>query len=252
MPLDYRTAHPFLDISYAQNPFDDEGSSVKADNFIDQSSMDSSLELSPQMADSRRESLAVGPPLFSPKTEDWQSVDMQSVPSNNPFTEPPSHDAFLRQNETQVSTAFGRHSWPIHHASAAGSENVLQYFDDMTTYDPRAALFPRPFQDPASLANPCNIFGSLGSDDQSVPSTPQKDWVAAQQAGKKMRPGSPAIRSFNDLRRGDGIRKKNARFEIPPERNLTNIDQIIAQSTDEQEIKELKQQKRLLRNRQAA
>jgi hypothetical protein len=53
-------------------------------------------------------------------------------------------------------------------------------------------------------------------------------------------------------RRGDGIRKKNARFDIPAERNLTNIDQLISQSTDEQEIKELKQQKRLLRNRQAA
>ncbi|EHK99268.1 hypothetical protein M7I_4877 [Glarea lozoyensis 74030] len=53
-------------------------------------------------------------------------------------------------------------------------------------------------------------------------------------------------------RRGDGIRKKNARFDIPAERNLTNIDHLISQSTDEQEIKELKQQKRLLRNRQAA
>jgi hypothetical protein len=69
---------------------------------------------------------------------------------------------------------------------------------------------------------------------------------------KKMRPNSPAIRSHNDMRRGDGIRKKNARFDIPAERNLSNIDQLIAQSTDEQEIKELKQQKRLLRNRQAA
>jgi hypothetical protein len=54
------------------------------------------------------------------------------------------------------------------------------------------------------------------------------------------------------MRRGDGIRKKNARFEIPPERNLHNIDHLIAMSTDEAEIKELKQQKRLLRNRQAA
>jgi hypothetical protein len=72
------------------------------------------------------------------------------------------------------------------------------------------------------------------------------------QAMKRPRPASPLIRSHNDLRRGDGIRKKNARFDIPAERNLSNIDQLIAQSTDEQEIKELKQQKRLLRNRQAA
>ena len=52
--------------------------------------------------------------------------------------------------------------------------------------------------------------------------------------------------------RRDGIRKKNARFEIPAERTLSNIDQLISQSTNEEEIKELKQQKRLLRNRQAA
>jgi hypothetical protein len=52
--------------------------------------------------------------------------------------------------------------------------------------------------------------------------------------------------------RQDGIRKKNARFEIPAERNLHNIDTLIMQTQDEAERKELKQQKRLLRNRQAA
>jgi hypothetical protein len=52
--------------------------------------------------------------------------------------------------------------------------------------------------------------------------------------------------------RDGGIRKKNARFNIPPERTLGNVDQLIANSTDDDEIKELKQQKRLLRNRQAA
>jgi hypothetical protein len=52
--------------------------------------------------------------------------------------------------------------------------------------------------------------------------------------------------------RRDGIRKKNARFEIPAERTLSNIDHLISQSNNEDEIKELKQQKRLLRNRQAA
>lgn len=52
--------------------------------------------------------------------------------------------------------------------------------------------------------------------------------------------------------RSDGIRKKNARFEIPKDRNLSNIDAMIQQTTDETEKKELKQQKRLLRNRQAA
>lgn len=61
------------------------------------------------------------------------------------------------------------------------------------------------------------------------------------------RPVSPQL-----VLRPDGIRKKNARFEIPKERNLQTIDALIQASTDENEKKELKQQKRLLRNRQAA
>lgn len=70
--------------------------------------------------------------------------------------------------------------------------------------------------------------------------------AAARAKGSSYRNGSPLT-----VRR-DGIRKKNARFEIPAERTLSNIDQLISQSTNEEEIKELKQQKRLLRNRQAA
>jgi hypothetical protein len=52
--------------------------------------------------------------------------------------------------------------------------------------------------------------------------------------------------------RSDGIRKKNAKFMIPNDRNLSTIDDLIAKSNNDEEKKELKQQKRLLRNRQAA
>jgi hypothetical protein len=58
--------------------------------------------------------------------------------------------------------------------------------------------------------------------------------------------------SDSSPRRDGGIRKKNARFEIPAERSLINIDELISLAQDDEEIKELKQQKRLLRNRQAA
>jgi hypothetical protein len=53
-------------------------------------------------------------------------------------------------------------------------------------------------------------------------------------------------------RRDSGIRPKNKRFNIPPERTMEAVDRLIAHSTNDDEIKELKQQKRLLRNRQAA
>jgi len=69
---------------------------------------------------------------------------------------------------------------------------------------------------------------------------------------KRMRPNTPPGRPYSPFPRREGIRKKNARFEIPAERSLLNIDRLIASSTNDDELKELKQQKRLLRNRQAA
>lgn len=243
----YRSAPLTVDTHHAQKYFDDEDNSVLDDNVLEQNAIDSGLELSPPMAESRRESFAVGPPLFSPKTEDWQSVDMQSVPSNNPFLDQPSNNPFARLDQSQPNP-FGPspNGWSMNQGSGSG-----QHFHGLPSdFDDNSSVFQGSMQGPTPFTNPGNPFASLGSGNQSIPTSPQKEW--AQSMGKKMPPASPAIRSHNDLRRGDGIRKKNARFDIPAERNLSNIDQLIAQSTDEQEVKELKQQKRLLRNRQAA
>lgn len=70
-------------------------------------------------------------------------------------------------------------------------------------------------------------------------------------ATKRMRPSSPPI-TMVDFARRDGIRKKNGRIDIPAERNIHTIDDMIEKTTDEDLLKELKQQKRLLRNREAA
>jgi hypothetical protein len=85
-----------------------------------------------------------------------------------------------------------------------------------------------------------------------------QDWMAiAQQemegrpGPRQMRPNSPP-RTMVDLQRRDGIRKKNGRIDIPQERNIHTIDQLIETTKDEDMLKELKQQKRLLRNREAA
>lgn len=252
----YGSALLAVDTNHAQKPFEDEEHSVLDENILDQSALDSGLELSPPMADSRRDSFAVGAPLFSPKTEDWQSVDMQSVPSNNPFGDQHSNNPFMRMDQNQPG-AFGHQSdpWAMNHSSNSGCDTPVQHFDGMPAeYDTGASIFQRSMHVPTPFSTQGNMFASMGQPgDQSMPTSPQKEWMSVGHIhGKLKRPGSPSIRSYNDLRRGDGIRKKNARFEIPPERTLNNIDQLIAQSTDEQEIKELKQQKRLLRNRQAA
>ncbi|WYZ34632.1 hypothetical protein EsH8_I_000908 [Colletotrichum jinshuiense] len=256
MPSYYRPTPLTVDTTQAQKYYEEEDHSILDESILDHSALDSGLEMSPPMADSRRESFAVGSSLFSPKTEDWQSVDMQSVPSNNPFIEQHSNNPFMRLDHAQPSP-FGPqgNAWSL--SNTSGSCTPLQQFDGMPAeYDSSAPMFPRPVQGQTPFTNPTgqiNMFASIGSGNQSIPTSPQKGWIGQSESmAKKMRPGSPTIRSHNDLRRGDGIRKKNARFDIPAERNLSNIDHLIAQSTDEQEIKELKQQKRLLRNRQAA
>jgi hypothetical protein len=241
-----------VDTKHAQKYYEEEDSSVLDENVLDQSGVDSGLEMSPLMADSRRDSYAVSTGLFSPKTEDWQSVDMQSVPSNNPFLDQHSNNPFLRLDQHQHPVAYGAQGhWGS--ISTSGNATPVQAFDGLPAeFD--SAVFQQPHTMPAPTpfgpaGAQMNMFQSLShSSNGSIPTSPQKE----QSMVKRNRPGSPMFRSHNELRRGDGIRKKNARFDIPAERNLSNIDYLISQSTDEQEIKELKQQKRLLRNRQAA
>lgn len=118
-----------------------------------------------------------------------------------------------------------------------------------------------PVQDPIPLQyTQSSNFSCLPQDPISAvsmsPQSSQGGWASATSsdgAEQRAEPKSP-FRPMSPMTvlRSDGIRKKNARFEIPKERNLANIDALIMQSTDEQEKKELKQQKRLLRNRQAA
>ncbi|KAI1841702.1 hypothetical protein JX265_006251 [Neoarthrinium moseri] len=253
----YRPNPLTVDTTQAQKYFEEDSNSILDDSIMDHSALDSGLEMSPPMANSRRDSFAVSSSLFSPKTEDWQSVDMQSVPSNNPFLEPQNNNPFMRMDQQQGYTPQAQ--WNLGHGS--GTCTPLQQYDGLAAeYDGNASVFQQPMPTQTPFSNPTGqvpLFSAVGSNNHSIPTSPMKGWMGPdlknhQSMAKRMRPDSPSIRSHNDLRRGDGIRKKNARFDIPAERNLTNIDHLIAQSTDEQEIKELKQQKRLLRNRQAA
>ncbi|KAI0151761.1 bZIP transcription factor [Xylariaceae sp. FL1272] len=242
--------------THAQRFFEEDDAGILDDAILDHSGLDSGLEMSPAMADSRRDSFAVAGSLFSPKTEDWHSVDMQSLPSNNPFLEPQNNNPFTRPDQPQHATyASQNHAWSMGHGS--GTCTPVQYDGLEATYDSNTALFQRPMPMQTPFSNPTGhvpLFSAVGPSNSSIPTSPQKDWMNQDFKAQSMKRHQPdsVIRSHNELRRGDGIRKKNARFEIPAERNLDNIDALISQSNDDQEIKELKQQKRLLRNRQAA
>ncbi|KAJ5097737.1 hypothetical protein N7456_008458 [Penicillium angulare] len=98
-----------------------------------------------------------------------------------------------------------------------------------------------------------NTMGFQPSGGIAMSPQSSQGWMPAPMDLADANPSKSSYRNGSPLTiRRDGIRKKNARFEIPAERTLGNIDQLINQSTNDDEIKELKQQKRLLRNRQAA
>ncbi|TVY48728.1 hypothetical protein LOCC1_G002315 [Lachnellula occidentalis] len=261
-----------LSVDTHQNYFEEDEGSILDENILDHSALDSGLEMSPHMNGSRRDSFAVSSALFSPKADEWQHVDMQQqhqpMASNNPFVDQNNNNNHHNNNnpfmriDSQQSSYGGHQSqgWPV--SNNSGMSTPMQGGHDglPAEFEVNAPLFHRPMQTPFS--NPGNqqlpLFSSANTANGSIPTSPQKEWSVADAMDhrampKRMRPHSPALRSHPEMtRRGDGIRKKNARFDIPAERNLTNIDHLIGQSTDEQEIKELKQQKRLLRNRQAA
>jgi hypothetical protein len=244
--------------THTQNFFEEDEGSILDENILEQNGLDSGLEMSPPINGSRRESFAVSSALFSPKTDEWHHVDMQPMSSNNPFVEH-SNNPFMRVESQSSNYGHQNHGWPIN--SGSGMSTPMQGHDGLPSeFEVNAPMFQRSMQTPFTnpTNNPLPLFSSGNNSNGSIPTSPQKEWSVAdamdhRSMPKRMRPHSPTLRSHPDMsRRGDGIRKKNARFDIPAERNLTNIDQLIAQSTDEQEIKELKQQKRLLRNRQAA
>jgi hypothetical protein len=250
----YYRPRPLTVDTHTQKYFEEDDTSILDENILDHSALDSGLEMSPPIAASRRHSYALSSAIFSPKTEDWQHVEMQPTLSNNSFAD---HGNNSYMNSTHA-TPFAQQSQGWLGNGSGSCTPMLPYDGLPAEYENNATVSYRQMQSQTPFGNAGNqaLFSPSNTSNGSMPTSPQKDWMpeSLESRGmpKRMRPNSPGLRSHSPLLRRDGIRKKNARFDIPAERNLLNIDQLIAQSTDEQEIKELKQQKRLLRNRQAA
>ena len=120
-----------------------------------------------------------------------------------------------------------------------------------------------PYINPMTGAVPHGLPASTTSEHPhtaAAATSPQSDngWMSGSSSDHTEKPtkrGNVPFFVDNPPRlRPDGVRKKNARFDIPEDRKVDTIDRIIMQTdpTDETLLKELKQQKRLLRNRQAA
>ncbi|KAJ4345896.1 uncharacterized protein N0V89_012032 [Didymosphaeria variabile] len=217
--------------------------------------------------------------IFSPDTSIWEDFSHQgqfidrtatssvvNTNANNPFFTEQSNNPFARLPPNQAASYGQQTSWPVQEHSGSQTPTASKPLNPFAPSDFGAA--PPPFvADPPqqmtfhglpvqSNVRPSSVFPQAGPEQPLSPHT-NSEWMAFNQQEMDARPGPKRMRASSPARsftpqRGGGIRKKNARFDIPSERNLFNIDRLIQDCTDEQELKELKQQKRLLRNRQAA
>jgi len=197
-----------------------------------------------------------------PKMEDdysWQDRPQSVMPPQRHYSQPsiplssPHPQYFSQVNPVNPVNCqpnyIHQNSWPLPGRSEANTPTpffnpVQEPFDSHVQYHGgpvNFAAFPQP--EPVSAVS-------------MSPQSSQGGWASATSSdvADTNRPVRHRFRAASPMLvvRSDGIRKKNAKFEIPKERNLQNIDNLISLTTDEEEKKELKQQKRLLRNRQAA
>lgn len=219
----------------------------------------------------RRESFASSASLVSPTQLAWPEFaynpePASTYPMSNTTTSlfpehGPSH--FPHPDAPQFAHC-GNHMAPWQQQANPGPDLTTAAFNtfasDLETIKPEA-----PYNgDIVPPQHGSNVYGGLpvqmDSEYSQYPtSAASPQWSTSSSDAVEKIPGSGHFQSpiFNHnpphLRR-DGVRKKNARFDIPEGRNLQTIDELINSTnpSNEDEIKELKQQKRLLRNRQAA
>ncbi|RKF63498.1 bZIP transcription factor [Erysiphe neolycopersici] len=226
-------------------------------------SLDSGIGISPLMCGNQQ-----GTPEFSPasvyshgKNERHFLQNVQSSSSYNSF-ELSSNNGMGDGNSMNNTVSYIpvetkpqiSHQYLVPESSMMAN-NVTQINDRLTSaskvsppfYTPnfQTTIMPGPERQQFSLLSPANSY------DSSLV-FPQINWspvkaVKVRSIQKEQRRQIP--------RTGKGIRKKNAKYEIPPDETLENIDELIAQARaigDIDNVVRLIRNKRLLRNRLAA
>ena len=186
----------------------------------------------------------------------------------NPFYNPgPSYSQHEATNPIQTSALHPGH-WAFDHPADSGTPVHFDY-SPVTDFEQSAfhhEQIDRAQPSFASINHTHELSDSVPSTGYHIkrPLSPgsASDWMAlaeqdylehASSIPKRMRVsnGRHPVSAVECLR-SDLARKKNTKIDIPSERNLVNIDRLIEESTNELERKELKSQRRLLRNREAA
>lgn len=189
----------------------------------------------------------------TPYHDHHYSFNREHAPQPAPFGHPAHPHGWAYDQRSGNCTPTSR--MDFEQQPPAASFEVPQYHHQRT--DSARGSFSHPHQHLA-LHRPDESF--IPAPPVQTPMSPHshQDWMnlAAQEVehrpmSRRMRGQSPPQTTI-DLQRRDGIRKKNARIDIPHERSIQTIEQLLETTTDEEILKELKQQKRLLRNREAA
>lgn len=272
--LGYHRPHP------DSNPptyFDGDDSAV-----LDPAILDADMLQSPKGAPFRKGSLANSNGVLSPAdSHAWDQhyaagLPVQAAAHPNPNA---YHDdnGFVRPNAPHGGVQQGVYghpppgvAWTYEQAPSVCQPGAsADFMAPPVSYEPMPYAQHRTDSAPASMPPPSMAPlppayhtgpGFMPAPQVQPPMSPHshEDWMAMAQRetegrpmSKRMRPNSPSS-AMADYARRDGIRKKNGRIDIPQERNIHTIDELIDRTTDEDMLKELKQQKRLLRNREAA
>ncbi|KAF2766229.1 hypothetical protein EJ03DRAFT_183319 [Teratosphaeria nubilosa] len=247
---------------------------------LDPAILDADIMQSPSSAHfGRKDSFASNGVLTPTEPHGWEH-QIHNLPidaaTGGPIPYHDDHRPFIRPGPPHAHPAYAPQphpSWPLDHASGALTPpNGMDFMPQAApSYDAhfvhphvdasRGSFSHGPVPVPAQAAafNGPQVDQAFAPQVQA-PMSPHShaDWMRlaedesrSRPMQKRMRPNSPPM-TMVDFARRDGIRKKNGRIDIPPERNIHTIDELIDQTTDEDLLKELKQQKRLLRNREAA
>ena len=241
---------------------------------LDENILDSqSFDMHQAQHSQRRESMASNASVISPSQQSWPDFSY-GHPAGPTYAMSNNHSTglFPDQSASQFTTSdtpqfanYGPHIVQWQQQSNMSPDATSATFN---TFPSEAEPIKPEVQYATEMVPPQhqNVYGglpiSMESEYSQYPaqaaSSPTQYSTSSSDAVEKIpRSGQFHAPLFNHnpphLRR-DGVRKKNARFEIPEGRNLQTIDELINSTNpnNEDEIKELKQQKRLLRNRQAA